>query len=47
MNEPIIEVIQNPTGTIALVVTLLVSVTALTFLAVIFLCGFRPGELLE
>jgi hypothetical protein len=40
-----VEVIQNPVATVGVVLVLLVAVTAIAFLAVLVLCGFRPDEL--
>ncbi len=43
----VVEVIVNPTASIATVLVLLVSATALAFLAVIFLCGFNAADIEE
>ena len=39
------EVIINPTTGIATTIILLVSVTALTFIAIVLLCGIRTEDL--
>jgi hypothetical protein len=41
----IIEVIRNPIWDVVTVCVLLVCLTALTFIAVVLMCGLRPDEL--
>lgn len=42
-----IEVLHNPMYTILNVLVLLVCLTAITFIAVVLLCGIREEELVE
>ena len=41
------EVIVNPLATIGLVTMLLISATALAFIAILFACGVRPEDLAQ
>ena len=41
------EVIVNPVSTIALCVMLLISTTAIAFIAVLFACGLQPNDIME